>query len=188
MCANVCYPNEMKAKLLLFIALIIGFSVYRVYFSDTDKKEITKIINDLEKSLEYKKTLTPLAAISRLERIKSHLSADFSAKSIGDDQERVVSDIDKLKEGAISAAGYFSNIDIFKLPYLITINETRASTSFKATISGQDKQGEKFKELFNVVPEFIKIKNKWYCSSITVERLTPDEEEHSLDPTAHRIR
>jgi hypothetical protein len=164
----------MKKNIIIILFILMSLIVYQTYFSNTDKKDINNIIEQLHQSLEYKGVLAPLAVVSRLKTIKSHLAPEFTAKSITEDKERTLGDVKRIKDSALVASRYFSNIDITKMPFLIDVNGAKASATFSTIITGQDKQGGMFKELFDLKMAFIKRGGKWYCSSLSAERLTPD--------------
>jgi len=164
----------MNKKIIIIIAFIASFFVYKNYFADSDKKEIRAVISDLEQSLEYTKKLPPIAVFRRFKTVESKLAPGFSAKSIADERERKA-DIEKIQQGAAAAARYFSVIDIFSLPARIDVNGEKATASFHITITGRDQQGGEFKELFDMVLDLKKIEGKWLCSSLVAERLTPED-------------
>jgi hypothetical protein len=164
-----------KIIIIVVVVVIIGLVLSGGFFGDSDRKEISNIIDEMEESLEYKKRLPPLVVISRLKKIKSHLAPQFSAKSLSNDNEKVLSGINKVKSAALFASKYFSDINILKIPFSIEVNGKQASTSFNMTISGKDKQNNRFKELFDLNLKFIKIDGTWYCLSISAKSLTPDE-------------
>lgn len=167
----------MNKKILIIAAISMVLIVSLKYFSSSDRQEIAKIIDQLEQSLEYQKTLPPLAVLSRLKKVKAHLAPNFSAESIDEkrQKQRSLDNAESIKGVAVMAARHFSMIDILKLPSIIKVDGKRASTSFKITIDGMDKYNVSFKELFDIAIKFIKIEDKWYCLAIKAERITPED-------------
>ncbi len=165
----------MNSKIKVSIISVIAIICYFVFFSNSDKKEIRKLINNLETSLEYDKPLKPISIASRLRDLSNMITSDFSARAVGEEKTRSVDNLNQIKEYAVVATKYFPNINIISSPALITLSGNQATASMKVSISGKDKQAENFRELFDITLELLKIDSKWKLSGVSAERLTPED-------------
>lgn len=165
----------MKKNIIILSAIAISLFIITKVFSNSDKEEIGALLSELENSLEYDKPLAPLAVNSRLGRLKKVFAENFDAKYVGFSSVRSLENPEAIKGKAFMAAQYFSYIDILRLPSSIDIMNDQAKVSFQVTISGEDKQGVSFKELFDIKMELSKLDEQWLCTSIIASRLTPED-------------
>ena len=168
----------MKNNLIFVVIVVLGFVLFRAYFWSSDKKEINNVLNEIQENLEFERTLNPLSTLGRLKKISSHLAPGFKISAFEDGRERelkVLSNVDELKGIALAGSRHLSYLNFFRLPAIIDVTNRQASVEFHITISGQDNQSEKFKELFAIEMNLIKVDGEWKCHSIKADRLTPDD-------------
>jgi len=168
----------MKNNLIFLTILVLGFFLFRTYFWDSDKKQINKILNEIQESLKFEKSLPPLSVLGRLKTISSHLAPNFSASVLEDGKEKelkVLSNMENLKGIALAGSRHLTYLDLFLLTAIIDVTNKQASASFHVTITGQDTQSGKFKELFSVEIKLLKIEGNWLIQSIKADRLTPQD-------------
>ncbi len=165
----------MKKEHLIIVAIILSFLSYKFFFAGSEKEEINKVITELKESVEYEFALAPLDILSRLKKINSLLDKNFAAAYESEQRSASSKNISEIKNYAAIGAKLFSSIDIMKTPSLISLSGKSASASFHITISGEDKHGTDFRELFAIEMDFLKSNGEWKCSKIFAKRQTPED-------------
>ena len=166
----------MKQNIIFgLILILVVFGYFK--FSQSDEKMIIKTIDEIQMSLEFEKTLTPVNVLNRLKVINKYISPTLEVVAIenGNEQKKkVVTNLENIKAIAIAGARKLKEVDISKYPAIIEVNGDTASAKFEATITIKDLASDQYQELFSVELKLRKVNDLWIIESIKSDRLTPE--------------
>ena len=165
----------MKKEYIYVIIFLAALYGVKTFFWSSDKIKIARTINAIELTLEFKKKLSPLSIAGKIKSLKKHTAKDIRIVTVSGNRTYSESGFESIKSAALMGSKMIHKNQFTRTNTKLSVDKERASFYFDIVSDGEDNSQIQFRELFQVEGRMRKVDNEWIVTSISVERLTPEE-------------